>query len=159
MSWNIRELKFDDTFPLQQAFKWYQQMPPFIMNIAEKFKQHEVAGFISSLQEGRNFCIETYGQVTGLVHAEPKDYSLIEGHLFCAPGSNIYLLAAGISCARVEVLREYETVICHVLRRHRTLNKIMDLSGFYDTGLRAWQGVYRGRPQEVKYYIARRTTP
>lgn len=159
MSWNIRELRFDDTLPLVQAFKWYQQMPPFIVNIADKFKKSEADPFVQSLQEGRNFAVEDHGAVSAVVHAEPKSFNLAEGHLFCKPGADIYMLAAGISFARVEVLKQYDTVICHVLRRHRALNRIMDLSGFYDTGLRAWQGVYRGSPQEVRYYIARRAMP
>lgn len=152
MSWTI-----DATYErrhLEKAFGWYQEWPSFLRHSVDYFCNAQKAEFIESLAGGRNYAGHEDDEFKVLIHAEIKSKDVVEGHLFCKPQTNLDLVVSTIKYAKEILLKDYQLILCQVARKHKTLNGIMDSSGFADTGLRAWQSIYKERLVEIRYYAA-----
>jgi hypothetical protein len=154
--WEIREVKDDVEF-FRQAYQWYRAVPGFLKALQDLKGAHDEGDFIESLKEGRMFRGDEDGVPMVLVHAESHGPGRHEGHLMCDETAGPDLITAVISFARVELMKDSCAIVCHVARKHRALVHTVERAGFKDSGLRAWQGVYRGHPQEIVYYVAGRS--
>lgn len=156
--WVIGEITENDTGLLMTAFEWYKNMPGFLTafrdlrgtyDTFDEFRESCLKGMAFYGHDGKKFCVMVYIEMY-------EDGAAAEGHLLCRPDADLDLIAATARYAKTRVLEHRPVVMCHVLRKHRALLKIMEQAGLWDSGMRAWQGVYRGRPQEVLYYVADR---
>ena len=154
--WRIHEVKDDWEF-FKDAYQWYLAVPGFLKALQDFRQAQDQDEFFESLKIGRTFRGDEDGVPKVLIHAEEHRPGWYEGHLMCPDTAGPDLITAVINFARVELMKQPCTIVCHVLRKHRILAHMVERAGFKDSGLRAWQGVYRGRPQEVVYYIAGRS--
>jgi hypothetical protein len=154
--WEIREVKDDVDF-FKLAYQWYLAVPGFLKALQDLRQAQSEEEFLESLKEGRAFRGDEDGVPKVLVHAEYHGPGRYEGHLMCPDTAGPDLIAAVICYARVELMKEPCVIVCHVLRKHRARANMVMRAGFVDSGLRAWQGVYRGHPQEIVYYVAGRS--
>ena len=124
--WTIE--KTDASHDIHSAFDWYQEAPKMLRSFSVFFDKYERPEFTSNLLLGYNYAGRKHNEINCLIHAEIKSENLVEGHLFCGKDADIDLVAATINYARVDLLKTYGVIVCHVMKKHRTLNKIMDMS-------------------------------
>ena len=128
----------------EQAWKWYSRLPSFMK---WEYGERDAPEFITSFEQGVDFG-GWDGELKVIVHGEDIGETM-EGHLFCAPNTDIHLLAATISYGVKEVLKFKKNVLIECAARHKTLRKILPQIGFKDLGLSA----YRGRGVESCHYL------
>jgi hypothetical protein len=156
MSWHMKVVN-DDPVVFKEAFRWYREVPGFLRHLQDIRGRHDdEEEFAESMRSGLNYLASLNGVPKALVHGEIHDDGTVEGHLMCAPDANLDLVAATITFAKMKTLEGYPIIVSHVLRRHKTLVEAIQRAGFKDSGMRAFQGVYRGRPQEILYFVAER---
>jgi len=135
---------------ISQAYNWYKRTPGFLRSYSE-FDEN-IQNFKQDLLNGRLFVGILDGVFSGMVYGEIKTENIIEGHLFCPPKTSEDFIIALITYAKSESLKTYDFVVTHILKKHRFLHRVMVKSGFVDTGMKSWMGVYRNKLMEVNYY-------
>lgn len=151
MSWEFFTLneKNGSKF-ISQAYNWYQETPGFLRSYSEF--DDDKRNFAKDLTNGSLFVGLLDGVFSGMVYGEVKTPDIIEGHLFCPTKADVDFITSLVIYAKTESLKTYKFVVTHILKRHRILHEIMRRSGFIDTGMRSWMGVYRNQLMEVHYY-------
>jgi hypothetical protein len=153
----LRDVQPDETRLFKTFFDWYQEMPGFLKHLQDLRGRHETLDeFCDSMVKGYNYVGLENGEPKAMVHGELHDDGTVEGHLICKPGTDPDLAVATITFSKMRTLERSPIIVCQILRKHRFLIEAMERSGFKDSGMRAYQGVYRGKLQEVLYYVAAR---
>ena len=144
----------DKESELAYAFDWYSSLPGFLKSFVDPYTAKDQELFIKDLLKGINFAAYEDNKLKAIVNASLvlNETNKVEGHLFCSKDSSIDFLSSAVSYAREQCLKQFEIVVCHVLRRHKLLQIIMNRAGFLDSGLRGWQNIYKGNGLEVMYY-------
>lgn len=154
--WKVREV-YDDTEFFKIAYRWYVGPGGFVKALRDFNGGYTEGEFVEAVCSGRAFRGDEDGQPKVLVYAERLGPDRYEGHLICSPEADGRLISAVIGYSINEGLKDGATVICQVSRHHKARADMLKLSGFKDSGLRVWQGIYRGQPQEMLYYVAGRS--
>ena len=154
--WSFRTLEVDDPL-FETAYRWYEEVPGFLRQLQELRGRHDsFEDFVENINTGLNYVGEADGVPKAFVHGEIHDDGTVEGHLMCEAGADLDLVAMTVTYAKAETLKKHRLIVCHVLRRHKSLVEVVRRAGFTDSGMRAFQGVYRGKLQEVLYFVSER---
>lgn len=138
--WNLRKVEEDDDFIYQYAFDWHQKLPSFLKSLGTSYTPNEFSKFEKDLRKGFNFAAFDNNKLVAVVNASILDKITLEGHLFCSSESNEDIITSLISFAKYECLFQYNTIMCHIVQRHKFLHKVMIRSGFVNTGLKTLGG-------------------
>lgn len=138
----------------QEVYHWYLESPE-ILKTNWQLETDELQ-FVKDLQNGMNFIGEKDGIFVAMVHGEPKTDKIIEGHLFCLPGVPVDFLISLITFAKHKALEKYELVTTQTPIKHKGMLIINKRAGFLDSGIRSWNGVYKGQLLEIQHNMATR---
>lgn len=152
MNYEFSVAKFLPEDLLQKVYRWYE-LTPEVLKVNWQFDDN-FENFSRDLKKGETYLGKKDGILTAMVYGDPKTTDIVEGHLFCAPNSDIDFLTMMVTYAKAQALTKYKTVLTQTIVKHKTMLEINRRSGFVDTGYRSWSGVYRGQLLEVQHNIA-----
>lgn len=136
----------------EEVFEWYLETPS-ILRANWQFEDDKLK-FVEDLENGMNFVAKKDGIFVAMVHGQPKSTEIIEGHLFCLPGTCPELLTAFVTYAKTEALKKYKVVTTQTPTKHRGMLKLNERAGFMDSGYRSWNTVYRGKLLTIQHNLA-----
>lgn len=143
---------------IKTMFKWHTEYPKVLLEFASNDKHSQsFKSFKESILSGINHVLLVNQVPKLVVHAEIKDSSTVEGHVFACKNTSSSEIASAILIAKENIFNlGYSSVVCYVLNRHKKLASILKQTGFLDSGLRAMTGVYKNRILESTIFVAQK---
>lgn len=146
--WTISSIQGYD----KEAWEWDSRMTNFMRQITDP--EIDESEFCESYLKGRNFGGFLNGELQVIVHGDPKNEDLIEGHVFTAKTVDLPLMCASIAFGTHDVLRDFKQVIVGTPTKHTTLHRMLTGVGYRDTGLKTYRG---GRRMiELSFFLIQR---
>jgi hypothetical protein len=150
--WEFYTTTTKDNKYFDEVFEWYQSTPRLLKECWQF--EEDKNQFVIDLKKGLNFVGIKDGIFTAMVHGAPKSEDIIEGHLFCLPGTDIDFVTMLVTYSKNQGLLKYKTILTQTAVKHKTMLEINKRAGFLDTGYRSWGAVHKGQLIEIQHNIA-----
>ena len=152
MTWTFREGATKTE--LEIAFWWYDGMVKFLKT-NDSWQKQDLGEFIRQLESNVLYTGFIDGVFSGLVQGEEKSKDVVEGHLFTNV-DDLDFLTMLITYAKNRALTKYQYVVTQTPVKHKTMLGLNLRAGFYDSAIKSWSSVHKGRLVTIQHNIASR---